>query len=85
MTETKKWWQSKAVWGSVIAFGAGVAQAFGVGVDAGTQQAVTDGVQQVVTATSNHDIIGIVTNAAALAGSALAVYGRIKADTKIGG
>lgn len=67
MINEKKWWQSKAVWGGLVAVGAGIAGVFGFDVDTQSQEAITQ-------------------NALALAGGIggmIAVYGRIKADSKV--
>jgi hypothetical protein len=68
ITENKPWWQSRGVWGSVIAFLAIIAGAFGYTVDESLQE-------QIVQA-----IIGV----AGAAGAVLAAYGRIKATKAIG-
>lgn len=67
MQQEKKWWQSKAVIGGLIAVLAAIAGAFGVEVSAEQQASLAD----YAIAISG----GI--------GGALAVYGRIKADTKL--
>lgn len=67
-TETKPWWQSRTLWGGIVAVGAGVAGLFGVDLDAETQSQLA-------------------THAAAIASAAgglLAVYGRVKASTRVG-
>lgn len=66
MTE-KKWWESKAVWGGLIAVGAGIAGVFGFAVSAEEQEAIA----------------GAITALASAIGGALAVYGRIKANSGI--
>jgi hypothetical protein len=65
--EVKKWWQSKAVWGGLIAVGSAVAGAFGIVVDEPTQEQIAE--YAVV-------IAGAV-------GGLLAIYGRLKADKKL--
>lgn len=64
---SKKWYQSKAVWGGLIAVLAAVAGYFGYDVGVEDQQALVDG------------LIAIVGGA----GGVLAVYGRVKADSSI--
>ncbi len=67
MDESKKWWQSKAVWGGLVAIGAAVAGAFGVVVDQGTQD----------------QVIQLITVIAGAVGGLLSVYGRLKAEKMI--
>ena len=69
MQDTKAWWQSKAVWGALITLVAVIAQLFGVQIDPELQQ----------------QAVNQVTAIAAGIGGLLALYGRIKADKKIGG
>lgn len=64
---SKKWYQSKAVWGGLIAVLAAVAGYFGYDVGAEDQQAIVDGLFAIVGG----------------AGGVLAVYGRVKADSSI--
>lgn len=66
--ETKKWWESKAVWGGIIAVGSAAAGLFGFTVDEATQEQAVGYVMAVVGA----------------AGGLLAIYGRVKAEKKIG-
>lgn len=66
--DSKPWWQSKAIWGGILAIGAAVAGGFGYTVDAGTQ------------AETQETIVGIVS----AVGGLLAIYGRIKASKGIG-
>lgn len=68
MKNSKPWWKSKAVWGGIIALVAGIAGAFGFSVGAEDQQIIVDAVLAIV----------------AGAGGLLAVYGRIKADKRVG-
>ena len=63
MNGTKVWWQSKTVWGSIIALSAGAATLAGVKLDATLQDQLAD----LLTGTGN------------LIGGALAWYGRFKA------
>lgn len=67
MGEQKPWWQSKTVWGGLVALGAGIAGAFGVTVGAEDQELITS------------SILGI----ASAAGGLIAVYGRLKAQSEI--
>lgn len=69
MNETKQWWQSKAIWGSVISAIAVVAGLFGHTISAGDQQILVDAVSTVV----------------AGVGQVYAIYGRVVANSKIGG
>ncbi len=68
MEENKSWWQSKTVWGGIIAFVAGIAGAFGIDIPGTEQAAISEAVYAVA--------VGV--------GSLLAVYGRLKANRKIG-
>lgn len=63
----KKWYQSKAVWGGLIAVLAAVAGAFGVDIGAEEQSLLADHALELVGAV----------------GGVLAIYGRIKADGRI--
>ena len=68
MTEEKKWWQSKSVWGGIVVVAATVAGAFGYTVDGTTQAEITDLILAGVTA----------------AGALAAIVGRVKATKTIG-
>jgi len=63
----KKWYESKTVWGGLIAVGAAAAGAFGIVIDADTQDQIAECIVVIATA----------------AGGLLAIYGRIKADREI--
>ncbi len=63
MDNTKVWWQSKGVWGSVVAMAAGVGHVAGIDISQPIQNELTD----------------IIVGFGTLAGGALALYGRIKA------
>jgi len=64
----KSFFESKTIWGGLIAFGAGVAGLLGYAVsDADAEQ-----------------ILAYVTGGAAIVGGIQAIYGRIKASKKIG-
>ena len=67
MYETKKWYQSKTVWGSVVTIGAAIAGVFGYGIDADTQGRIVENISSIVAA----------------AGGLLALVGRLVADKKI--
>ncbi len=69
MDGMKAWHQSKTVWGALIAVGASLLQIMGTEVDAGTQAELAD---------------LAVTTVGAI-GGLIAIYGRITADTEIGG
>lgn len=66
MTE-KNWYESRAVWGGLIAMAAGIAGAFGYSFGVETQSLIVDSVIAVGGAV----------------GGLVAVYGRVKADSKI--
>ena len=63
----KKWYQSKAVWGGLIAVAAAIAGAFGYAVSADDQASIVEAVVAIGG--------GI--------GGVLAVYGRVKAEAYI--
>jgi hypothetical protein len=63
----KPWYQSKTVWGGFITVLAIIAGQFGILIDGNIQQ----------------QLIDLFLNGAALLGSALAIYGRLKAVTKL--
>jgi hypothetical protein len=67
MNGTKVWWQSKAVWGSVIAMIAGVVSLAGVQLDASLQD----------------ELASLLTGAGEVFGGALALYGRITAKAAL--
>jgi hypothetical protein len=64
MNGTKVWWQSKTVWGSIIALLAGVATLAGVKLDATLQDQLAE----------------LIVGAANVAGGVVAWYGRAKAE-----
>lgn len=64
MNGTKVWWQSKTVWGSIIALLAGVATLTGVKLDATLQD----------------QLVELIVGVANIAGGAMAWYGRVKAE-----
>ena len=67
MNGTKVWWQSKTVWGSIIALLAGVATLAGVKLDATLQDQLAQ----------------LLSGAGEIVGGALAWYGRVKASGAI--
>lgn len=67
MNGTTAWYQSKTVWGSIIALLAGVATLAGVKLDATLQDQLAE------------LLVGI----ANIAGGAIAFYGRVKAQSTI--
>jgi hypothetical protein len=67
MNGTKVWWQSKTVWGSIVALLAGVATLAGVKLDATLQDQLAD----------------LIVGLANVAGGAIAWYGRVKADAAL--
>jgi uncharacterized membrane protein HdeD (DUF308 family) len=64
----KHWWESKAVWGGVVALIAGILGVFGVAVSTAEQGLLVESL----------------TGIAAAVGGLLAIYGRIKASKSIG-
>jgi hypothetical protein len=67
MNGTKPWWQSKAVWGSLIALLAGLATLAGLKLDATLQDQLAE----------------LVTGAANIVGGLIAWYGRAKAENQL--
>ena len=67
MTETKAWYESKTVWGGIIAIIAAILGIFGHQIDQETQQFLTEQSVQIASAL------------AAAFGGAIAIYGRVKA------
>lgn len=68
MEGTTPWWQSRTIWGSVVAIAASIAGIFGLNFDASLQSQLID----IILA-----IVGAI-------GGALAFYGRVVATKKIG-
>lgn len=68
MNGTKPWWQSKTVWGSIIALLAGLATFAGLKLDATLQDQLAE----------------LITGAANIAGGLIAWYGRAKAQSALG-
>ena len=65
--DEKAWYESKAVWGGLVAVGAAAAGTFGIAVDADTQGQIADLI-----------VVGV-----GAVGGLLAIYGRIKAGKSI--
>ena len=63
MADEKHWYQSKTIWGGLVAFAAALAGLFGVNIDAASVDALALAL----------------TNAAAAIGAALAIIGRLDA------
>ncbi len=68
MIGTKKWYESKTIWASIVTVAAAVAGMFGYTIDTDTQNA----------------IISNITSLVAAVGGVIAMWGRIVADKKIG-
>lgn len=68
MEENKAWWQSKTVWAGLVAVGSAVAGAFGIYVETQMQAEIVD-----------YIVVG-----AGAVGGLFAIYGRLKAEKKIG-
>ena len=66
--ESKAWWQSKGVWGGVIAMLCGIANGFGIEIGLDDQMVLSE---------------TVVTMIGGL-GGLLAIYGRVKAKSSIG-
>ena len=73
--ETKPWWQSAGVWGSLIAVAAGGAAMLGYTISPDDQA-------QLVTAATRSVELG--TAAASLFGGLVGLWGRIRATKRIG-
>jgi hypothetical protein len=69
MDGMKAWYQSKTVWGALIAVGASLLQIMGAEVDVGTQGELAD----------------LAVTAVGAIGGLIAIYGRIAAKNEIGG
>lgn len=67
MDDNKKWYESKGVWGGIVAVAAAGASAFGYALDASLQASIVD----------------LIVAGAGLVGGALAVWGRISASKVI--
>ncbi len=67
MAKTKSWYESKTIWGSLIAVSATAGSAFGYNVDPQTQNQLADAALQIAT----------------VAGSLFAVFGRFSATSEI--
>ena len=72
MNETKKWYESKTIWGGIITLFAVLLGFFGVKIDEQTKQLLVN------------QTVAFVSAASALVGSLLSIYGRIKANKRIG-
>lgn len=68
MDDLKQWYQSRTVWGALIAILASLAQAGGVHVDAATQG----------------DLTGNLVSLSGALGGLVAIYGRVKAQKRLG-
>lgn len=65
--DEKVWWQSKGVWGSLIAVAAGIAGAFGFNIDSAGQEVIASSVVAI----------------AGAVGGLIALWGRIRAEKKL--
>lgn len=63
MQDEKHWYQSKTIWGGLVALGAALGGLFGVEIDAA----------------SNEALVAALTNAAAAIGAVVAIIGRLDA------
>ena len=71
MNETKKWYESKTIWGGVITLLAVLLSFLGIQIDEQTKQVLIN------------ETTAFASAAAALIGSLLTIYGRIKAEKRI--
>lgn len=67
MNDSKKWYQSKSVWGGIVALLAVLLGAFGYSIGDGDQSALIDSLS----------VIG------GAVGSLVAIYGRVKASKRV--
>jgi len=67
MSDSKNWYQSKTIWGALIAIVASVLQASGDSIDAGAQTQIVD---------------GLVSLSGAM-GGLVAIYGRLSAERRV--
>lgn len=63
MVSDKSWFESKTIWGALLAVAAAVAGALGISIDENTQQGIADALVQL----------------AGAAGALFAIYGRLTA------
>jgi hypothetical protein len=68
---SKNWYESKGVWGGIVAVLAGIMAMAGHSLSPQTQQVIVD------------NGVGIATAVATIAGGLVAIYGRLKADKVI--
>ena len=67
MHEVKNWWQSKTIWGALVAVVASLLGAFGITPEIGQQEEITDALIQL----------------AGALGALFAVFGRLSANSVI--
>ncbi|WP_102957775.1 hypothetical protein [Mangrovicella endophytica] len=67
MEDTKSWYQSKTIWGSLVSLGVALASFFGVDIEGSTSDA----------------LILALGNAATAVGAVVAIIGRIRAEKSI--
>lgn len=67
MSDMKAWYQSKTIWGALVAILASVLQAAGTPLEAGAER----------------DLVEALTTLAGAAGGLLAIYGRLSADRRV--
>ena len=72
LMDSKPWYLSRGVWGGIVAAVAGVLALLGRSLPADAVGPLTD------------DVMRIVEGLAAVIGGALAIYGRVKAQTPVG-
>jgi len=63
MIDEKAWYQSKTIWGSLVAVAAALAGTVGLSIDGQSQSAISDAILQVIAA----------------AGALISIYGRLTA------
>ncbi len=67
MNDLKPWYQSKTIWGSLVAIGAALASALGYPIDQATQSMMVESLLQLAT----------------VGGSLFAIFGRLSATSEI--
>jgi Mg2+ and Co2+ transporter CorA len=67
MNDTKPWWQSQTIWGSLVAIAAVIASFFGINLDQPAQDA----------------LLSILAEVVALGGAVVALIGRLRASAQV--
>ena len=82
--QTKKWYQSRTIWGIVVALlGFVLNNALKVDINLPMDADLTTIQSHIQSIKDNSSVTNIVSEIMAFAGTLLAIYGRVKADTSI--